>query len=75
MSNQVPDEFTGGPHAFSHVVYSSPEFKAFCKRFGIAWGLPTKDITIHIPDQGLMTVTQSYQARDHNPEVKPDATV
>jgi hypothetical protein len=44
----------------SYGVYASEEFQAFCERFGIAWGLHTKSITITLPAEGIMTVVQEY---------------
>lgn len=59
----------------SNEVYTSPEFKAFCERFGIAWELRTRDMTIFLPFDGAMTVTQEYQVgpRDQLPPAdEPD---
>jgi hypothetical protein len=49
-------------------VYSSDEFKAFCKRFNIPYELGTKSIKIEIPCEGLMTVTHEYYTK--HPEHK-----
>lgn len=48
----------------THEVYRSPEFRAFCERFGIAWSLLTRDMVIRLPDEGLMIVEQTYLATD-----------
>lgn len=49
-----------------YEVYRSPEFKAFCKRFGVAWGLKTKALTIRLTED-LMTVTQEYVGEEARP--------
>lgn len=49
-----------GQYVQGFDVYQSEEFKAFCKRFGIQWGLRTREITLVIPCDGLMTVKQEY---------------
>jgi hypothetical protein len=50
--------------AISRDVYHSDEFKAFCKRFGIVWGLPTTKLTIVLDNKEVMKVTQEYNARN-----------
>ncbi len=65
-----PNAYEDGPDGIKRVrdpvqvfnVYRSPEFQAFAERFGIAVGLRTTDLTIHLPTDGMMTVTQTYQA-------------
>lgn len=42
-----------------YEVYNSPEFVAFCDKFGIAHSLPTRSITITITEENLI-VDQSY---------------
>lgn len=46
----------------SNVVYRSPEFRALCEKFGIAWGLRTHTLVLRLPRDGVMTVEQEYQA-------------
>lgn len=74
------------PMKIDHVcgidVYHSPEFKAFCERFGIAHGLPTTTVTIKISTEE-MTVAQEYRTGEvkapvetttlHNREVRTHA--
>ena len=55
---------TSVAHVTGFEVYRSPEFKAFCKRFGIAWGLPTKHMVITI-EEDCMRVDQEYLAGEH----------
>ncbi len=45
--------------ASGYEVYHSPEFKALCDRFGIAFELPTKVITITLTIDEA-TVSQTY---------------
>lgn len=47
-------------YAESRTVWGSPEFIAFCERFGIRRELPSQDMVIHIPFDGVMTVIQKY---------------
>lgn len=49
-------------------VWKSPEFMAFCARFGIAWGLRTKKMVITLEVEGAMTVEQTYQATLEEPK-------
>lgn len=44
----------------SYDVYRSPEFVAFCRRFGIAHELGTRDLTIRLPFEGVLTVVHEY---------------
>lgn len=53
-------------------VYHWPEFKAFAKRLGIAHELPTLNITITIPVDGVVVVAHDYQGEDrHLPQPEP----
>lgn len=54
---------TQATSAHSQDVYRSPEFQAFAKRLGILWGLHTLSLTIELPVEGMVKVTQSYHAR------------
>lgn len=49
--------------ASGYDVYRWPEFRAFCKRLGIPWELPTYDIVITIPHEGMVRIDHSYQGR------------
>lgn len=49
-------------HVSGYEVYHSPEFKALCKRFGIALGLPTRSITITLTEDEFL-VEQKYLGR------------
>jgi hypothetical protein len=42
------------------IVWNSPEFIAFCERFGIPRELASQDLVIHLPIKGVMTVIQKY---------------
>lgn len=64
MNHMQPPEKPIRPPTLQEV-YHSPEFKAFCARFGIAWGMPTMDLTIRLPFEGSMEVTQTYRGVDH----------
>lgn len=67
-----------------YEVFQSPEFKAFCDRFGIDRSRPTLSMTIHLGDKGF-SVTQEYipepervvrrRAEDIKATPKSDATV
>lgn len=46
-----------------YEMYRWPEFKALCARLGIAWDLPTGDMVITIPQDGMVMVQHEYQAR------------
>ncbi len=62
------------PPATSHAVARSPEFRAFCQRFGIALDLPWRGMTIVLgtsPDS-MMSVTQEYITRDAGPSSQED---
>ena len=48
-----------GTQVSGFEVYRSPEFQALCERFGIAWGLPTKSLTITLTEDE-MVVVQTY---------------
>lgn len=48
-------------HVSGFELYGSPEFQALCKRFGIAYGLLTRKMTIEITEDDVV-VTQSYGA-------------
>lgn len=45
-------------------VYQSPEFQAFCKRFGIAHELQTMDMVLTITFKEGLVVTQTYRATE-----------
>lgn len=47
----------------AYEVYKSPEFQAFCKRFGIAWDLATLDLVITFKRDSLLEVSQVYVLR------------
>lgn len=49
----------------SHEVYLSPEFEAFCKRFGILWDLRTVNMTIELPVGEAMVIKQTYRGTDN----------
>lgn len=49
-------------HVSGLDVYHSKEFKALCERFGIAWGLPTKTITLTLNVDELI-VNHCYPGR------------
>lgn len=51
----------GRRHVSGYEVYSSPEFRALCDRFGIAFDLRTVDITLKLTEDHF-TVTQTYRA-------------
>ncbi len=56
---QAPDRDA----VMAHELWPSPEFKAFCERFGIPWGgLRTTGLVVTIPLEGLVTVQHTYQA-------------
>lgn len=57
--NDSTDELDG-QYVQGFDVYQSEEFKAFCKKFSIQWGLHTREITLVIPFEGLMIVKQEY---------------
>jgi len=59
-----PDKVKAPEYAHTCVVYSSPEFIAFCKRFGIAHDLQTRSMAIRLQHDDYMTVTQEYFATD-----------
>lgn len=63
--------------AISRDVYHSDEFKAFCERFGIAWGLPTTKLTIVLDNEEVMRVTQEYNATNvtNKPRVIDTTTI
>lgn len=44
------------------TAYNSPEFKAFCDRFGVAHDMFTVQVTLHLPADGMMSVVQEYRA-------------
>ncbi len=54
------------PSNVSINVYKSPEFKAFCERYGIAWEKPTTKITIILDcaKNDFMRVQHEYIGRD-----------
>jgi hypothetical protein len=52
------------PFADGHVVYGWPEFQAFAKRLGLMWDLSTRQITITLPAEGSVTISQDYAAHD-----------
>ena len=54
-------------------LYHSPEFKALCKLLGIAWELPTIDMVIDIPCDGVVKITQSYHGRSDMKEYTANA--
>ena len=56
----------------SYMVYHSPEFQALCKRFGILHDLPTIDLKIELPVEGVMKVTHYYHGSDVSPTNEPD---
>ncbi len=48
------------PELLGCEVYQSPEFKALCSKFGIAWEQGTLDMTIEIADKEIVKVHQVY---------------
>jgi hypothetical protein len=44
-------------------LYAMPEFRALCRLLGIMWELPTTDMAIFIPVDGLVTIEHNYQCR------------
>lgn len=62
----------GRPHtSWSGEVYGSPEFRAFCERWGIAWDAYTVQITIHLPADGPMSVIHEHRGVDRERPVRP----
>lgn len=53
-----------GEFVSGYKVYHSAEFRALCERFGIPYGLPTKEITIILTEDEMM-VTHKYPGREH----------
>lgn len=45
------------------TLYATPEFRALCRLLNIAWELPTIDVAIIIPAEGLVRIEHNYQAR------------
>ena len=61
-------KYVSGPE-----VYNWPEFIAFAKRLGIPWELPTVDITITLPLDGLVRIAHDYTGKErHLPEVEEE---
>ena len=56
----------GKKHLYGRDVWLSPEFKAFCERFGIPHDLRTLDMTIRITMEE-MVVTQTYRGAEADP--------
>jgi hypothetical protein len=48
----------------SYEVYHWPEFTALCKRLNILVDLATRDLTISLPLDGVVEVTQTYHGRE-----------
>ena len=48
----------------SYEVYQWPEFRAFCKRLGLAWELGTLDLNIDMPFDGVVKIRQSYHGNE-----------
>lgn len=44
-------------------LWGTPEFHAFLRLLGVSWELATISMTIHIPADGVVRVTQQVQAR------------
>jgi len=56
---------------FGREVYHWPEFRAFAERLGLEYELPTTEITITIPLEGLVTIAHDYHGKDrHLPRPK-----
>lgn len=72
--SQVPVEDVKRKSATSHEVCHSPEFKAFCQRFGIAHGLPHTKMVITLELDQLMMVEQTYQGSVEPPTKGIDTT-
>jgi hypothetical protein len=54
-------------YPLGHLVMNSPEFLAFCERFGIDTRLRTIGYTIHIDVNDIMRVEHKYLAEDTKP--------
>jgi len=54
-----------------YEFYHTLEFKAICSLLGIPWELPTTNLTITIPLDGMVMLAHDYQASRHIPQVPP----
>lgn len=45
-------------------LYRTEEFKNFCRRFGVVWGVPTIDLTIHTAEGAVCRVAHTYRCTD-----------
>ena len=46
--------------AAGYTAYCSPEFRAFCERFGIPWDLETRVMTIRFARDTALIVEHEY---------------
>jgi hypothetical protein len=51
-----------GPDGYE--VYHWPEFRALGERLGLVWGLPTRQVTLHLAYGKPASISQSYFGRD-----------
>lgn len=56
-----------GSHVYGFEAYNSPEFRAFCAKYGIAWELHTKELCLLFTEDDLQ-VFQRYRPKARNPK-------